>query len=234
MNRKTIEQLILMISPTTDVHLFPKRNLPAVLAHEILHLKMQMERATTKPATPQDDTITPADEFFTLSDELPSWRAVSAVDDYDKTWGSPVGQDCIDLCSALPRWLGERLTFLGKHTNSAPIGYHDTFGDEAAIVWKGDLIRKGAALTRAANLNEYDTDLSDSDIADVKQAGDRMGGSITAALFLQDFVAKDVAWAHLDIAGTVWCDKGRGDCPPGATGFGVRTLVGWIQAGAPA
>lgn len=180
MNRKTIEQLILMISPTTDVHLFPKRNLPAVLAHEILHLKMQLDRAT-KPATPQGDTITPADEFFTLSDELPSyeqtkdaegwftWAAEGNDNDaYDKTWGSPVGQDCIDLCSALPRWLGERLTFLGKHTNSAPMGYHDTFGDEAAIVWKGDLIRKGAALTRAANLNEYDTDLSDSDIADVK------------------------------------------------------------------
>jgi hypothetical protein len=173
MNRKTLEHLILMISPTTDVHLFPKRNLPAVLAHEVMHLKFQLQRATAEPATPQGDAITPADEFFTLSDELPSYEQTKADegndnDAYDKTWGSPVGQDCIDLCSALPRWLGERLTFMGKHTNIAPIGYHDVFGDEAAIVWKGDLIRKGAALTRAANLNEYDTDLSDSDIADVK------------------------------------------------------------------
>lgn len=39
--RSQIEELILLISPDTDVHLFPKRDLLAVLAHEILHLKGQ-------------------------------------------------------------------------------------------------------------------------------------------------------------------------------------------------
>jgi leucyl aminopeptidase len=73
-----------------------------------------------------------------------------------------------------------------------------------------------------------------SHLADLKNTGPRPGGSITAALFLQDFVPKDRAWAHLDIAGTVWSDKGRGGDPAGATGFGVRTLVNWVQAGAPA
>ena len=73
-----------------------------------------------------------------------------------------------------------------------------------------------------------------SAFADLKNAGPRPGGSITAALFLQDFVPKDLPWAHLDIAGTVWSDKGRGLDPAGATGFGVRTLVHWISAGAPA
>jgi leucyl aminopeptidase len=73
-----------------------------------------------------------------------------------------------------------------------------------------------------------------SAFADLKNTGPRPGGSITAALFLQDFVPKDLPWAHLDIAGTVWSDKGRGLDPAGATGFGVRTLVHWISAGAPA
>jgi leucyl aminopeptidase len=73
-----------------------------------------------------------------------------------------------------------------------------------------------------------------SGLADMKNTGPRPGGSITAALFLQDFVAKDIAWAHLDIAGTVWSDKGRGQDPAGATGFGVRTLVNWVCAGGPA
>ena len=73
-----------------------------------------------------------------------------------------------------------------------------------------------------------------SGLADMKNTGPRPGGSITAALFLQDFVAKDIPWAHLDIAGTVWCDKGRGLDPAGATGFGVRTLVNWVRAGGPA
>jgi leucyl aminopeptidase len=73
-----------------------------------------------------------------------------------------------------------------------------------------------------------------SGLADMKNTGPRPGGSITAALFLQDFVAKDIPWAHLDIAGTVWSDKGRGLDPAGATGFGVRTLVNWVRAGGPA
>jgi leucyl aminopeptidase len=73
-----------------------------------------------------------------------------------------------------------------------------------------------------------------SSLADLKNTGPRPGGSITAALFLQDFLPKALPWAHLDIAGTVWSDKGRGADPAGATGFGVRTLVHWVRAGAPA
>jgi leucyl aminopeptidase len=73
-----------------------------------------------------------------------------------------------------------------------------------------------------------------SHIADLKNTGPRPGGSITAALFLQDFITENRPWAHLDIAGTVWSDKGRGEDPPGATGFGVRTLVRWVCAGAAA
>jgi leucyl aminopeptidase len=73
-----------------------------------------------------------------------------------------------------------------------------------------------------------------SGLADMKNTGPRPGGSITAALFLQDFVTPAVSWAHLDIAGTVWSDKGRGLDPAGATGFGVRTLVNWVCAGGPA
>ncbi len=63
--------------------------------------------------------------------------------------------------------------------------------------------------------------------ADMKNTGPRAGGSITAALFLKQFV-KDTAWAHLDIAGPVWADKENGYNGPGATGFGVRTLVHWV------
>ncbi len=66
-----------------------------------------------------------------------------------------------------------------------------------------------------------------SGIADMKNTGPRAGGSITAALFLKHFV-KETAWAHLDIAGPVWADKENGYNGPGATGFGVRTLVSWV------
>lgn len=66
-----------------------------------------------------------------------------------------------------------------------------------------------------------------SGIADMKNTGPRAGGSITASLFLKQFV-KDTPWAHLDIAGPVWADKENGYNGPGATGFGVRTLVNWV------
>jgi leucyl aminopeptidase len=68
-----------------------------------------------------------------------------------------------------------------------------------------------------------------SGIADMKNTGPRAGGSITAALFLKQFI-KDTPWAHLDVAGPVWTDKENGYNSPGATGYGVRTLVNWVLA----
>jgi leucyl aminopeptidase len=66
-----------------------------------------------------------------------------------------------------------------------------------------------------------------SPIADMKNTGPRGGGSITAALFLKQFV-KDTPWAHLDVAGPVWSDKENGYNNSGATGYPVRTLVNWV------
>lgn len=69
----------------------------------------------------------------------------------------------------------------------------------------------------------YD-DLLKSRIADMKNVGGRMAGSITAAQFLQRFVKADVPWAHIDIAGTASMKKETGLAPAGATGWGVMAL----------
>lgn len=66
-----------------------------------------------------------------------------------------------------------------------------------------------------------------SQIADMKNTGPRPGGSITAALFLKQFI-KNTPWAHLDVAGPVWADKPNGINNAGATGFPVKTLVNWV------
>jgi leucyl aminopeptidase len=66
-----------------------------------------------------------------------------------------------------------------------------------------------------------------SPIADMKNTGPRGGGSITAALFLKQFI-NEVPWAHLDVAGPVWADKDNGVNNAGATGHPVRTLVNWV------
>lgn len=71
--------------------------------------------------------------------------------------------------------------------------------------------------------------LIDSPIADMKNVGPRYGGSITAAQFLQRYIDKGVAWAHLDIAGTVWLDKAGATHDKGATGFGVRLLDRYVR-----
>jgi len=71
---------------------------------------------------------------------------------------------------------------------------------------------------------KYDK-LMDSEIADMRNVSNsRDAGSITAAQFLQRFVQPGVAWAHLDIAGVAWSNKGNETTPKGATAYGVRLL----------
>lgn len=69
-----------------------------------------------------------------------------------------------------------------------------------------------------------------SDVADLKNVGERHGAAITAALFLKEFVGPEVSWAHLDIAGPVLSTKESGYTAKGGTGFGVRTLVELVDA----
>jgi leucyl aminopeptidase len=71
-----------------------------------------------------------------------------------------------------------------------------------------------------------------SERADMKNSGDRLGGAMTAALFLQRFVG-ETAWAHLDIAGPSHTAKERGYLAAGGTGFAVRTLVEFVRRWAP-
>ena len=127
--------------------------------------------------------------------------------------------DLATLTGACVIALGEEIAGLWSNTD----------GLAQALLKAGDAA--GESFWRMPLRSSYKDGLK-STHADMKNTGPRPGGSITAALFLQDFIQPDVAWAHLDIAGTVWSDKGRGCDPAGATGFGVRTLVQWLLDGA--
>ncbi len=72
-------------------------------------------------------------------------------------------------------------------------------------------------------------ELLKSDLADISNmSSSRYGGAITAALFLAEFVGT-TPWAHIDIAGPAYAQKGSDYCGPGGTGFGVRLLCQLIQ-----
>jgi leucyl aminopeptidase len=76
--------------------------------------------------------------------------------------------------------------------------------------------------------DEYFSYLS-SDWADMKNAGARWGGAVTAGVFLKQFVPEKAAWAHIDIAGVGYLDKVHNGLPKGATGFGVVLMTTFLQ-----
>jgi leucyl aminopeptidase len=71
-----------------------------------------------------------------------------------------------------------------------------------------------------------------SDIADLNHTADKgkfSAGSVTAALFLENFTSTR-RWVHLDIAGTARSEVDAGENSKGGTGFGVRLLTEWITS----
>ncbi len=68
-----------------------------------------------------------------------------------------------------------------------------------------------------------------SDVADLKNTGGRAAGSITAALFLKEFV-DGYPWVHLDVAGTAYSQTDLGWIPKGPTGTPVGTFVEFVRA----
>ncbi|MGH2811409.1 MAG: leucyl aminopeptidase, partial [Actinomycetota bacterium] len=87
--------------------------------------------------------------------------------------------------------------------------------------------RTGERLWQMPLLDELRVEI-DSELADIKNTGGRYGSPIFGALFLRDFVG-EVPWAHLDIAGPARSEKLEHYLPKGATGYGTRLLVDWIE-----
>ena len=66
-----------------------------------------------------------------------------------------------------------------------------------------------------------------SDVADLKNVGDKWGGALTAGLFLKEFIG-ETPWIHLDIAGPAFAEKQWGHISKGGTGFGVASLIEYL------
>ncbi len=71
----------------------------------------------------------------------------------------------------------------------------------------------------------------DSPVADMANIGERMGGMMVAGLFLKEFIAEELPWLHLDIAGPAYNeDEAYGYTPVGGTGVALRSLVALAEA----
>src|SRR5579859_817423 len=104
-------------------------------------------------------------------------------------------------------------------------------GDEAAAEFAAALKESGETMWRLPLLEDLREQIK-SDVADVKQTGDRHGGSITAALFLREFVG-NARWIHCDIAGPASIERPSGwSQVKGATGHGLLTFLSMIERAA--
>lgn len=119
--------------------------------------------------------------------------------------------DIATLTGAMKTTFGQTCT--GVFTNHQPTlnGFLKSASAAGEKVWQMPMFE------------EY-RDLIKSDIADIKNSGGRLAGSMAAAWFLAEFVG-NTPWVHLDIAGTVRSELTRGHVVKGATGVMVRTLV---------
>ena len=131
---------------------------------------------------------------------------------------------CKDKCDAVI----DLATLTGACIVALGTDFAALFSDDNKLI-QG--IEEAAALAgervwRLPLADEY-KELIKSPIADIKNTGGGWGGSITAALFLKEFVS-ETAWAHIDIAGPAFVDSAKGHIKKGATGFGVRTLARFL------
>ena len=116
-------------------------------------------------------------------------------------------------------------------------GIEIALGSEASGLFSNNdaladtLIRSGSeTFERVWRFPLYDEyrDLLKSDVADIRNIGGRPASSISASLFLKEFIDK-TPWAHLDIAGTAFLSDNKRYNPKFATGVGVRLMINFLE-----
>jgi leucyl aminopeptidase len=135
--------------------------------------------------------------------------------------GATVLVDVATLTGAMRTALGARTAGLYATTDGLADALLTAAGHAGEPFWRMPLGEVHVGHLRAQ---------LDSPVADANNAPGNPG-STTAALFLQPF-AGDLPWAHLDIAGPARAGSDDAELVKGGTGFAVRTLLRWLEAGA--
>ena len=124
--------------------------------------------------------------------------------------------DAATLTGACVVALGSDFTGLFTGDEALASALHAAAADNGEGLWRLPLHAPYRAMLKA-------------DWSTIKNVGGREAGATTAALFLQHFVPKGMSWAHLDIAGPAFLEKGTNKYAAGGTGEMVRTLVTWLD-----
>ncbi|MCP4298834.1 MAG: leucyl aminopeptidase [Proteobacteria bacterium] len=118
---------------------------------------------------------------------------------------------------------GACLIALGKYASGA-ITNNEELCEKVVNAGKSS----GERVWPLPNFEEYAESIKGK-YGDLQNIGNREAGTISAGLFLKNFV-EEIPWIHIDIAGTAWGVKGIGHIPnSGATGVGVRLFIDLIN-----
>jgi leucyl aminopeptidase len=117
---------------------------------------------------------------------------------------------------------GACIVALGPHT--AGVMSND---EPLATAWLEAARRAGEEMWRLPLPDRLLEQLK-SDVADMKNTGERWGGALTAGLFLREFVG-ETPWVHVDLAGPSTADKDVGEIAKGGTGFALATIVEYLR-----
>ena len=144
--------------------------------------------------------------------------------------GRLVMADALALgAAAKPDAIVDVATLTGACVVALGTRYTGLMGNDEALATEllGAAADAGEPTWRLPLPPEYKKEL-ESDVADLKNVGDRYGGALTAGLFLQEFV-DGRPWAHLDIAGPARAEADDGYLVKGSTGVATRTLLSWLE-----
>lgn len=136
-------------------------------------------------------------------------------------YASKLGVDeIIDLATLT----GAAVVALGEHYTAM---YTDS--DAHAAAWQAAADAAGEGVWRMPLEPLYREKLK-ANWGAIKNVGGREGGSITAALFLKEFVDPNIPWSHFDIAGPAFLSSKDRYLDIGATGVMVRTMLRYLEA----
>ena len=152
--------------------------------------------------------------FLMCTDNMPSGSALKLGDVLTMRNGKTV--DIATLTGACLVALGEKVAGVLGTRDKLISQLEDAAARVDEPIWQLPLVK------------EYRR-LLDSTVADMRNIGGPAGGTITAGLFLSEFVG-NTPWAHLDIAGPMKVDGDDGWMQRGATAFGTRLLIDTVTS----